>query len=275
MANHVVVDEQWLYSWWYVRAPASTCGATVLTCLQTTLFGPLLAPIIAGFCSPTIGWRWTFWIGLIYAGATMVLLAFLPETYGPVLLLRRARQIRKHNPKANVVAPHEIDKPDLRQLMTRVLTRPLRMIFFELIVTASCMYLALVYAIFYMTFQAFPLIYQNLYGLSPGVCGLTFLTIGAGAFISLPIFWWYDRYLHRATARNAPWTQQEEYRRLPLACLGGPMFVISLFWLGWTSKETIPFWVPMLSGIPFGLGFMLIFMALVQQSCLLSTRIVC
>ena len=202
----------------------------------------------------------------------MAFLVFLPETYGPILLLQRARHIRKHDPKANVVAPHELDRPDLKQLATRVLTRPLRMIFFELIVTASCMYLALVYAIFYMTFQAFPLIFQDLYGLSPGVCGLTFLTIGAGAFVSLPIFWWYDGYLHRATIRNASWTHQEEYRRLPLACVGGPMFVISLFWLGWTSRLDVPFWVPMLAGIPFGLGFMLIFMALVTQSRLSSHR---
>ena len=49
-----------------------------------------------------------------------------------------------------------------------------------------------------------------------------------------------------------------------MACIGGPLYVISLFWIGWASREGIPFWVPMLAGIPFGMGFILIFMALLN-----------
>lgn len=193
----------------------------------------------------------------------MVPLAFLPETYGPILLLRRARRLRRENPKANVLAPHELEKVDLHQLIVRVLTRPIRMLFFELIVSATCAYLALCYAIFYMTFQAFSIIYVDLYSLSRGVEGLIFLAIGAGALLALPVFFGWDAYLQKAQDEGKAWTRKEECRRLPLACLGGPLFVVSLFWLGWTSREGIPFWVPMLSGIPFGMGFQLIFMALV------------
>ncbi|ROV97434.1 hypothetical protein VMCG_06853 [Cytospora schulzeri] len=231
---------------------------------STTVFGPLIAPIISGFCSTTIGWRWAFWIALIYAGVSLVPLAFLPETYGPILLFRRAQRIRREDPKASVVAPHELENVDLHQLLVRVLTRPIRMLFFEPIVSASCAYLALCYAIFYMTFQAFSIIYVGLYGLSRGVEGLTFLTIGAGALLALPVFFGWDAYLKKAQDEGKAWTRKEEYRRLPLACLGGPLFVVSLFWLGWTSREGIPFWVPMLSGIPFGMGFQLIFMALLN-----------
>lgn len=42
------------------------------------------------------------------------------------------------------------------------------------------------------------------------------------------------------------------------------MFVISLFWLGFTSRSSVPFWIPMLSGIPFGMGFMCVFQALLN-----------
>ncbi|KAK2610202.1 hypothetical protein N8I77_003652 [Diaporthe amygdali] len=241
-----------------------TRGRAMAVFMATTVFGPLFAPIISGFSSPKIGWRWSFWIGLIYAGMSMIPLLFLPETYGPVLLLRRAQRIRKQDPKANVVAPHELESTDLRQLAVRVLTRPVRMLFFELIVSATCLYLALCYGIFYMTFQAYPIIYQDLYGLSPGVEGLCFLTIGAGALCALPVFFGWDAYLKKAQDQGRPWTKKEEYRRVPLACLGGPLFVISLFWLGWSSREGVPFWVPMLAGIPFGMGFQLIFMALLN-----------
>ncbi|KAI1498080.1 major facilitator superfamily transporter [Biscogniauxia marginata] len=229
-----------------------------------TLGGPLFAPIISGFCSTTIGWRWTFWVGLIYAGVSLAILIFLPETYAPVLLTRRAVKLRKENPKAEVYSSMELENQDFKQLLTRVLTRPMRMLITELIVTATCLYLALIYAIFYMSFQAFPLIFQGIYHLSPGVTGLLFLPIGAGAFVSLAVFFAYDRFLHNAQVRNAPWTKKEEYRRVPLAFLGGPLFVISLFWLGWSARSDIPFIVPSLAGIPFGAGFVLIFMALLN-----------
>ena len=56
----------------------------------------------------------------------------------------------------------------------------------------------------------------------------------------------------------------EEYRRLPLACLGGPLYVVSLFWLGWSASPHVHWIVPMLAGVPFGIGFVLIFMALLN-----------
>ncbi|TGO83539.1 hypothetical protein BPOR_0630g00080 [Botrytis porri] len=46
-----------------------------------------------GFISPVLGWRWTFWIGLIVAGVSCAPLVFLPETYGPILLLKRAQRL--------------------------------------------------------------------------------------------------------------------------------------------------------------------------------------
>ncbi|KAK3997195.1 putative polyamine transporter [Cladorrhinum sp. PSN332] len=241
-----------------------TRGRNMGLFFMTTVSGPLLAPIISGYCAETIGWRWAFWIGLIYAGATIIPLLFLPETYGPVLLKRRAQEIRRQDPKARVVALHELEKKSFRELTTVVLARPIRMIIFEPIVNTSCAYLALCYAIFYMCFEAFPLIFIGVYKLSPGECGLTYLAVGVGCLMALPIFFAYDMILRSAMARDAPWTRQEEYRRLPLACIGGPMFVISLFWLGWTAREDIHFFVPMLAGVPFGIGFMCIFQALLN-----------
>jgi len=66
---------------------------------------------------------------------------------------------------------------------------------------------------------------------------LTFLPIGIGAVFASLIYLWWDAFLERAQAKQPPakWTQIEEYVRLPLACLGGPLFVIALFWLGWTA----------------------------------------
>lgn len=40
--------------------------------------------------------------------------------------------------------------------------------------------------------------------------------------------------------------------------------VVALFWLGWTARASIHWIVPMLAGLPFGIGFLFIFMALLN-----------
>ncbi|KAI0422423.1 major facilitator superfamily transporter [Xylaria grammica] len=231
----------------------------------TTVGGPLLAPIIAGFCSTTIGWRWTFWVALIYAGATLIpVVLFLPETYAPVLLTRRARKLRKADTTTQAYAAFELEDKDIKQVITKVLTRPIRMILTETIVTATCLYLALVYAIFYISFGAFPIVFQDLYGLSPGVTGLLFLPIFGGVLIALGVFFAWEGFLRKSRERNRPWTMKEEYRRVPLAAIGGPIFAVSLFWLGFSAKKDVHYAVPSLAGIAFGMGFQLIFVGMLN-----------
>ncbi|KAL9049170.1 MAG: hypothetical protein Q9206_005656 [Seirophora lacunosa] len=240
-----------------------TRGRAMAFFMAATASGPQLAPIISGFIS-VVSWRWTFWVALIIAGISLVFLFFMPETYGPTILQRRAQRMRKETGNPNIFAPIELEKKGVRQMITITLTRPVRMILFEAIVLFTCIYLSIAYAIFYLFFEAYPLIFKGVYGFNEGTAGLPFLAIALGAFLSVGIFIYWDSVLVRAKRTNARWTQIEEYRRLPLACLGGPLYVISLFWLGWTANANVHWMVPILSGIPFGIGFMLIFMALLN-----------
>lgn len=88
--------------------------------------------------------------------------------------------------------------------------------------------------------------------------------VGVGAPTAILIFLAWDSILYRAKSRGASWASKEEYRRLPLACIGGPLYVIAIFWLGWTSSREIHWAVPMMSGLLFGTGFVLIFMAMLN-----------
>lgn len=165
--------------------------------------------------------------------------------------------MRREAGNPNIFAPIELEKKGARQMITITLTRPVRMFLFEAIILFTCVYLSIAYAIFYLFFEAYPLIFEGIYNFNTGTAGLPFLAIGVGALFSVAIFLYWDSILMRAKKANAPWTEVEEYRRLPLAALGGPLYVVSLFWLGWTAKSDIHWIVPILSGIPFGLGFML------------------
>ena len=76
------------------------------------------------------------------------------------------------------------------------------------------------------------------------------------------LFFYYDHVIYRAKSQGKAWAFNEEYRRLPIACAGGPLCLIGIFWLGWTSSASIPLGVPATAGFPFGLGFYFILMAL-------------
>lgn len=152
------------------------------------------------------------------------------------------------------MASIELEKIDIGHIVTVVRTHPIRMICFELLVLCSCIHTSYAYSIFYIFFQAYPIIYTGIYDFNAGEEGLTFLPIGIGAAIGAGIYLCWDPFLRRAQARNTPWARNEEMQRLPLAYLAGPFFVLSLFCAGWTARKSVPWIVPTLAGIPFGIG---------------------
>lgn len=79
---------------------------------------PVLGPLVGGLAAPVKGWTWTIWQLQWVSGFTLVLLFFfLPETYAPNILSRRARRIRKTTGNSCYMSQSEIE---LRALTTRV-----------------------------------------------------------------------------------------------------------------------------------------------------------
>ena len=109
------------------------------------------------------------------AGASFIPLLFLPgmcksphlsrsitlrraETYGPVLRARRARADRTWVGKSAKPTPLLSGKQSLTATLSVALIRPFRM-FSEPIVLATSVFMAMVYAIFYLFFEAYPIIF--------------------------------------------------------------------------------------------------------------------
>ncbi|KAF2194435.1 MFS general substrate transporter [Zopfia rhizophila CBS 207.26] len=238
-------------------------GRSMAIFMAATTYGPIMGPPISGFISP-LSWSWPFWVSAIVAGATWPILLLMSETYAPVILKQRAKRLRKETGDTSIAAPIEFEKTDIGHIVTVVLTRPLRMICFEPLVLFTCLYLSYAYAIFYIFFQSYPITFTGIYGFNAGEEGLAFLPIGVGAIIAAGIYLAWDSILVRAQRLAKPWSKSEEMRRLPLACIAGPFFVLSLFWAGWTAREDIHWIVPVLAGIPFGIGYLCVFMALLN-----------
>ena len=86
----------------------------------------------------------------------------MPESYEPIILKQRAKKLRKESGNNNIVAPAELEKNSIKRTITVTLTRPIRMMIHESIVLFSCLYLCLVYAIFFLYFQVYPFIFRGI-----------------------------------------------------------------------------------------------------------------
>lgn len=238
-------------------------GRSMAIFMTATTWGPICGPVASGYLQ-VYGWRWPFRFVLIFAALSLLPVLLLPETYGPVILQRRARRIRRRDPASNMYAQLDLEKSRLRDLVVVFLGRPFRMLFTEALVAFSCLFLSLIYGVFYVLLIAYPQIFPPVYGFSLGEQGLAFLGIGIGSMIACGVYLWWDWYLRRAKIRGKAWADVEEYRRLPLACIGGPFFAASLFWIGWSAQRSVHWIVPILGGIPLGIGYLLLFMALLN-----------
>ncbi|KID84822.1 Major facilitator superfamily domain, general substrate transporter [Metarhizium guizhouense ARSEF 977] len=231
-------------------------GLAVTLLGLTSNVGPLCGPIISGFTSTRV-WQWQFWCALILAGVNWPMLLAMPETFPPVLKARRI-QNASNRPSSTPVAgkaPFNLGK------QARILARPIRLLS-EPLVFFTDLFILYQYIIFFLYFGAYPVIFRGTYAMPDGISALMFIPTGIGAVLAIAIFVAWDRFHKRSADRGKPWALQEEYRRLPLACIGGPLFALSEFWLGWTARPSIPWAVPALSGIPLGIGIDLTFMAL-------------
>lgn len=215
----------------------------------TSNVGPLVGPIISGFTSTRV-WQWQFWCALILAGVNWPMLLLMPETLAPVLQARAIKDTtRSEKP------------PFILWKQVRVIARPIR-ILSEPLVFFTDLFILYQYVIFFLYFGMYPVIFRGTYNMSDGVSALMFIPTGIGAVIAIGIFVAWDRFHRKSVKEGKAWALQEEYRRLPLACLGGPLFAISEFWLGWAARPNIHWAVPALSGIPLGVGIDLTFLAL-------------
>lgn len=166
--------------------------------------GPGLGPLISGFVNEHLNFRWTFYIMAIWSGVVMVaVIFFIPETYEPVLLKKKAIRLRKTTGDDRWFAPIELNKASIYESIILSSKRPILLIFRDNMTLALCFYSGFVLAIVYMFFVSFPYIFESVYGFSLQDQGLSFvgliLGLGITAFVSPPIF---DHILEKLTKKN-------------------------------------------------------------------------
>ncbi len=239
-----------------------TRGLAITVFSMTVFTGPLLAPFIGGFIimNPHMGWRWTEYIvaimGFLAFGLDLIL---LEETYPPVVLVQKAEDLRRRTKNWGIHAKQEEIEVDFRELITKNFSRPLRLLVTEPIVLLLSIYMAFIYGLLYLFLTAYPIVFQGIHHMNPGVGGLPYfgMVIGmllAGLYIVLTQTSYNRKLLANNNVPIPEW-------RLPPVIIGGVSFTCGLFWFGWSGyKPGIHWIVPTLSGLLTGFGLLSIFL---------------
>ncbi|KAK0111172.1 hypothetical protein ONS95_001548 [Cadophora gregata] len=225
-----------------------------------TFIGPAIGPVIGGFLELKEDWRWIFYVMLWFAGVTEVLMFTIPETLPPIVLLNKARRLRKLKVPGyeNIQAPIEVTDRSLIGIYKVALTRPWK-ILIDPISFAIAIYISVVYALLYMLFTIYPIVFQQKRGWNSGVGELPLIGTAIGAVIGGSIIFAvsaHDRKRLEAGHKGVP----ED--RLPVAMVGGILFPITMFWFAWSGQYNSVHWiVPTLAGVFLGTSILLIFVA--------------
>lgn len=228
--------------------------------------GPGIGPVVAGYLVESgVSWRWLFWILTAFAGVCLLLIVFtVPETFQPVILVKKARKARRQTGNERYYASFETQKLSFTQRIEQILARPFKILFHEPMLIAITFYMSFVYGCIYLLFEAYPIVFTEGHHMGVGPSGLTFLPLPIGGVVATLVYiaFFNPRY-ERKMKEFAPKPVPPEYR-LEMAMLAGPFFAIAFFWFAWTSYPSVSLWAPLASGLLLGCGVCWIFLSLLN-----------
>ncbi|KAK4686440.1 hypothetical protein P7C73_g3691, partial [Tremellales sp. Uapishka_1] len=226
--------------------------------------GPSIGPIVGGFIEVSgTDWRWVYWILTMFAGVCLIVVVLvLPETYAPIILVKKAKRLRKKTGEERWYAPLEKTDHSFKARAKHVLVTPFVMLALEPMLMAVTVYISFVYGVIYLLFEAYPFVFVAHHGFNLGEEGLMFLAFFFGGFLAVIGFLTViePRY-QRHTKKVAPGMPRPE-KRLEFCVFSGWCMVIALFWFAWTSQPSVPWEAPMFAGVLIGIATLGIFISL-------------
>ncbi|KAJ9115370.1 hypothetical protein QFC24_006985 [Naganishia onofrii] len=214
--------------------------------------GPVVGPIIGGFVYQYLGWRWISWIVLILTGIATILIFLSKETYAPAILRGMADRKRKETGDSRWWCRYDEKKQFWTSLKLN-LGRPFAMMLTEPICIFWNAYIGIVYGILYLCFVAYPIVFRQERGWTPGVAGLAFCGIGVGNMFTIfgePIL----RRLIRSHKKDLETGKVLPEAMVSVVCIGAVLLAAGELMFAWTCTPNVHWIWPLLAGIPFGCG---------------------
>lgn len=235
-------------------------GKVVSIFSLTVFLGPILTPVYSSYIVQHTTWRWVQYVSGIYAGLCTLAICFLyDESHHPIVLCKKAQYMREKSGNWGIYAAHELLSLDIKDIFTKTIARPLKMLRKEPILLLMTVYNTFVYGILYLMLEAYPYIFEiKKHFYKNGELPYIGLIVGMSFFSAMMIFILEPRYI-AAVAKNNGKPCPEE--RLIGMMVSGPVFTIGIFWLMWTGNyNSVPWIVPTIGGAFIGFGLIGIFL---------------
>ncbi|KAG8529355.1 uncharacterized protein KY384_005991 [Bacidia gigantensis] len=217
------------------------------------LNGPTFGPIIGGFATQYLGWRFTNWIVMMMAGTSVLAMILLSETYPPVLLQRKAANLRKDTGDERYWCRYDNRKQSFLQVLGVNLKRPFVMLFTEPICIFWDLYVSVIYGILYLCYVAYPIVFTEIRGWSLSFTGLSFTGIGIGCFITIlcePLI----RRMIESHRKDLSTGKVPPEAMVSVICIAAVLCPVGEIWFAWTCLPPVHWSLPIVAGIPFGAG---------------------
>ncbi|KAJ7484655.1 major facilitator superfamily domain-containing protein [Mycena latifolia] len=230
--------------------------------------GPITGPVIGGFAAQAESWRWPMMELLwITSFAVVFLSLFLPETYEPTILLRRAQRLRKltGNPELRTATERNEDSLGVREVVYESLVRP-----FVLAKEP-----ALAFANIYLGFVCTSLLYlvsarpNTLFQTRSFISGLRpsrWYSSISTTLIKYTVYCFYQKYhiaprYARAAAAN---TEVAPEIRLEIGLMASIFIPTSVLIFGFASKSSVHWIVPVIGAALYLPGIFLNFQSILM-----------
>ncbi|KAJ5084480.1 hypothetical protein NUU61_009059 [Penicillium alfredii] len=234
-----------------------------------TFMGPIVSPTPGSFVTmaKAVNWRFVDWMTMIFAGVILTLVVLcLPETYSPVILHWKAKQLRLLTGDPRYRPPLEFKRVSFILRVAHALYRPFLLFVTEPIIMIFAVYLSIIFIILYTFVAGYVHIYKEIYHFNTGQTGLAFLGIAVGIWLAAPLVPLAMKLLRkdilrsRAEGKDRPGPEIGLY----MAMFGAPAVPLALFWMGWTARASISVWFPLASSVLFGFGVICVFVSSYQ-----------
>ncbi|KAL1610087.1 hypothetical protein SLS60_001752 [Paraconiothyrium brasiliense] len=214
--------------------------------------GPVVGPLVGGFVFQYLGWRWTNWVVMIGSGVSWVMVFLIGETYAPALLRAKSAKKRKETGQERWYSRYD-DKKKFWPMLKENLYRPLIMSVKEPICIFWNVYIALVYAVLYLSFVSYPIVFSELRGWSPGFTGLGYIGIGIGGMLTIcsePLL----RRLINSHKLDPATGKPPPEAMVSVVCIAAVCVPVGEMIFAWTCTPDVHWVAPIIAGIPFGAG---------------------
>ncbi|KAF2444616.1 MFS general substrate transporter [Karstenula rhodostoma CBS 690.94] len=236
-------------------------AVAMLAFIGAPFLGPSIAPIACNYLAVGAGWQWVAALITFFVGTAFIGILFVPETYHPVLLRRRAAKLSKITGK---VYKSKLDdgKKTPAAVFNTAMVRPWALLFREPIVLFLSLYMAIIYGTMYMEFAAFPIVFAGSRGWKQANSGLAFVGMGVGQIIGVFISY-FDNTRYKRVIDHLPegTTLAPPEARLFPSLIGAVLLPVALFEFAWTNYPSIHWIACQIGTVGLGISHVLIFLS--------------